>query len=260
MGNDSTRQNKLDDFIKSSLKEVEVTTDMSDWAQMEQRLNLSQQSSIIKNPKLLYGGVAAVGVIAVVAVLAYYVTSASSYHDEKVDSPTATVMPSPITPAPVAVLQEDTNVAVVEPTEMASILAVDAEESEVAAAPVVSAPKESHIPTKNIETTVKEENSPSPKKETVVIATESVVQKEEENDNTPVSFIDVFDSLRKNKVPTFGDMIDPGKGFTKKTAEEARLQREALQKLQKSGSATGNVNSIEAERPFDTTPNEKLDE
>lgn len=217
----STQQNKFDAFVKNSLKEVEVPLDMSGWAKMEQRLDASSGSSSLKGNKMLLGSIAAVVILtASILTYSYWPTgSVEPIAEPTVEQEITPTVPS-TTPESSNAVSSSENMKTPESTETSLPLTIEKEEVPVA--------------DKKVDDEKADEIKEVAAKEPERRKTEKKTEKNEpanDDELNQENFLDVFNRLKKDQAPSFGDQIVPGKGFTKATEEEERLQREAMKKV-----------------------------
>jgi hypothetical protein len=220
---DNSTQNKLDGFIKESLKDIEVPLDMSGWAKMEQRLDAAPRSSSFSSNKIILGSIAA-SVVIIGSILAYSFWPSSSENlnpEPTVQEETAPVITHESTEASSsASIQDKKN----SPESSESSVPVTTEKEQ---APVI---KEEKVADEKIESSEKESIANKEEKITDKNTNEEKALKENENEEKE-NFINIFDKLKKDQAPSFGDQIVPGKGFVKTTEEDERLRREAEKKV-----------------------------
>jgi len=216
----STQQNKLDSFIKSSLKEMEAPIDMSGWAKMEQRLDAAPSSSPLKGSKMMFGALAA-SVIIIGSVLTYSYWPSGSSEPTMEPSTEQEITTSPV-PETTGAVSSSQNMNTPESAETSLPVKIE-KEAEPVAENKVSDEKpeiiEKEIASKKEEKIIDKENKKTD------LSKEELEKEESEN------FIDVFNKLKKDQAPSFGDQIVPGKGFVKATEEEEGLRREAMKKV-----------------------------
>lgn len=249
MTDNSTQHTNLDNFIKSSLKEAEVPLDMSGWAKMEQRLDTAPGKGSAINKKLIVGSV--ISGVAIIGTLLVYSFWPASTDKELIPEPVTNEEAAPIiTPQSPAItsVQEEKNIP--ENSETSLPVAIEPEQEPITETREIKEVKEEKATKEKPEITDTKRPDREEKIEETKIENKEVPA-EEEIPAPGTNFIDVFDKLKlkKDKVPTFGDMIEPTKGFTKKTEEEERLLKEAEKKV-KEGTPFHKPDSI---RSTDTT-------
>jgi len=214
----STQQNKLDSFIKSSLKEMEAPIDMGSWAKMEQRLDAAP-SSPLKGSKMMFGALAA-SVIIIGSVLTYSYWPSGSNEPAAIEQVTAPPANIPPTSSEATTSAQELNA----PESAETSLPINTEKEAEPVAETKVSDEKPEIIEKEIASKKEEKISEKENKKTG-LSKEELEKEESEN------FIDVFNKLKKDQAPSFGDQIVPGKGFVKATEEEERLRREAMKKV-----------------------------
>ena len=217
MIDNSTQNNKLDGFIKKSLEEAEVPFNPGHWDEMEYKLNALPQAGSIK--KWSFSTNIIVGAIAVLGggILLYNVIPSSS----------DTTAPVEEVATPVTVLPNENVQQSIAAEQSATAQQNNAPANEQLQEPVT---KEKEV--KEAEAKIEKKSKENKKEKTSLAAGE----KGAKPDTVASGRNKVFDSLSQNrtKVPTFGDMIDPEKGFVKETSE-AKEVKEAVEEKIKSG-------------------------
>lgn len=221
MRNNDTH-NKLDNFIKDSLHDVEIPYDENHWKEMEQKLNAQPQgSSFLKNFNFSLN--VTIGAVIIGSGLAIYAFTGNSTASKTVTEKA-----------------NETTVLSIEPTTKASIDKNVSEQKATVVAITETVPVEQQTESlinSAIEKTVANNLLIEPvsinTNQKIVIAEEKTKKKTttSENKTEDANFIAVFDKLKKDHVVTFGDMIDPKNGFIKNTSEPTALRKEAEQKI-----------------------------
>lgn len=224
MAENSTQQTKLDSFIKNSLKEYEVPADMSGWGKMEQMLDKGPGSASAFKNKAIIGSVAA-GILAIATVSVIYLSNPSDNVEEHTTQPANTEETTTASPVISEPMQNDLSAGASE---------IKSPESSTSSLPVITHEETTPVktdegPVKIISDTKLAEDTEGPEE---ISKNEKNKTNSAEDDAAKTNAMEVFDMLKKkDNVPTFPDMIDPAKGFTKKTEEDEHLQKEALKKL-----------------------------
>ncbi|MBN8702603.1 MAG: hypothetical protein J0M08_06035 [Bacteroidetes bacterium] len=215
--------NRLDDVIKDSLKNLEVPYNEEHWNEFESKL--TAQSPVSKtNWKPI------ATVFAGIAVIAGIIFGVSKVNSNKQDLPEQQPEEQESVVAQTTVPAITASVISQENTTKDTVAAIKEEVAEEA--PKNTEEKEEEKADKKSKKDEKRDELASEEKES---KKEKKKKKKGDTTNTeaPVNFIGVFDSLQRTRVATFGDMIDPKKGFIKKTNEDPNIQKAAQEEVKK---------------------------
>ena len=232
MIDNSTQHNKLDGFIKESLKEAEIPYNADHWTEIEQKLNALPHTNSIKkwsfSTNIIIGTIVVLGA----GILLYNVIPSSLNNNTPVEE---------ITPPVTALPNESIQPSI--PAEQPAT----AQQNNTPANEKVKEPVTKDKEEDATETKTEKEN----KKEKEAIAVEPDAKQDTANEISNK----VLDSLNQNhtKVSTFGDMIDPKKGFVKETNETDEIKKAAQEKIK-----SGETDKVLMEIKKDSTKREKV--